>query len=125
MAVLPTIVSNAWDDREGPVVLTTVDGTGVANSIYASCTSKFSEDKLVEVDNFLAKTKANILVGSKGDLLFITKKGKAYQVKGSIDYVKDGAIFEDMKTWLNPKLPGHAAAVVNVEEVYCGADKLL
>ncbi len=124
MAALPEIVSKAWDDRNGPVVLTTVDSDGVPNAIYASCVKKFSEDKLVVADNFFSKTRANIQAGSRGALLFITNEGKAYQVKGAIDYMTDGEIFDDMKGW-NGDRPGHAAAVVNVEEVFAGAEKLL
>lgn len=124
MAALPEIVSKAWDDRNGPVVLTTVDANGVPNSIYASCVSKFSEDKLIVADNFFSKTRANIQAGSRGALLFITNEGKAYQVKGAIDYLTDGEIFDDMKSW-NGDRPGHAATVVNVEEVFNGADNLL
>jgi len=30
-----------------------------------------------------------------------------------------------MKAWLDPKLPGHAAALLNVEQVYSGATRLL
>ena len=45
-------------------------------------------------------------------------------MKGSITYHKEGEIFEDMKQ-LNPsKHPGHAAAALNVTEVYSGAKKL-
>jgi hypothetical protein len=29
-----------------------------------------------------------------------------------------------MKRWLDPELPGHAAVVLAVEEVYCGSEKL-
>jgi len=125
MPVLPNNVSKAWDDREGPIVFTTVDGYGNPNSIYAGCVKKFSNDKLVVADNYFSKTRANILVGSKGSILFITKDGKAFQVKGSIDYERDGDVYDDMKKWLDPKLPGNAAAVLNVEEVYSGAEKLM
>ncbi len=124
MAALPQVVSKAWDDREGPVVLATVDTAGATNAIYATCVKKFSEDKLVVADNFFNKTRANIQGGSKGALLFITNEGKAYQVKGAIDYLTDGEIFDDMKAW-NGDRPGVAAAVVNVEEVFAGAEKLL
>ncbi len=124
MPALPEIVSKAWDDRNGPVVLTTVDADGALNAIYASCVSKFSEDKLVVADNFFSKTRANIQAGSRGALLFITSESKAYQVKGKIDYLTVGEIFDDMKAW-NGDRPGVAAAVVNVEEVFAGADKLL
>ena len=126
MAALPEIASKAWDDREGPVVLTTVDDSGVPNSIYASCVSKFSDEKLVVADNFFDKTRANILAGSPGSILYINKEGKAFQVKGTISYEKSGEVFDDMKNgWLNSNFPGVAAAVLNVEEVYSGSEKLL
>jgi len=125
MSALPDNVSKAWDDREGPIVFTTVDGDGKPNSIYATCVKKVSEDKLVVADNYFSKTRANILTGSKGSILFITKAGKAFQVKGSIDYERQGETYDDMKKWLDSKFPGNAAAVLNVEEVYSGAEQLL
>jgi predicted pyridoxine 5'-phosphate oxidase superfamily flavin-nucleotide-binding protein len=125
MPALPSSVSKAWDERKGPVILSTVDTNGVPNTIYATCVSKFSEDSIVVADNYFNKTRKNILAGSKGSILFITKDGKAYQIKGSIEYHKEGEVFEDMKRW-NPKQhPGHATAVLKVEEVYAGAEKLL
>ena len=125
MASLPEVVRNAWDDRDGPVVLATIDDTGTPNIIYATCVSMFGTDKLVVADNFFNKTRANILAGSKGSLLFITKEKKAYQIKGSFEYHKDGEIFDDMKKWNPQQHPGHAAAVLNVEQVYSGAEQLL
>ena len=125
MSALPSSVSQAWEVRNGPVILTTVDSNGVPNAIYASCISKFSEDSIVVADNYFDKTRKNILSGSKGSILFITKDGKAYQIKGSIEYHKEGKVFEDMKRWNPKQRPGHAAAVLKVEEVYTGAEKLL
>ncbi len=125
MSKLPENVSTAWDEREGPVIVTTVDKNGVPNAIYATCVSKFDEGKIVIADNYFDKTKKNILAGSRGSVLFITREGKAFQVKGAIEYCKEGAIFEDMKKWNPSKHPGHAATVLNVEEVYSGSQKLL
>jgi uncharacterized protein len=123
MVKLPEAVQEAWDARNGPVVLTTVDGGGVPNAIYATCVSKFDDEHLVVADNYFGKTQANIKAGSKGALLFITGEGKSYQVKGSIMYDTTGAYYQDMKCW-NGERPGHAAAVVTVEEVYSGGTKL-
>jgi len=125
MAKLPEKVSRAWDDREGPIVFTTVDRDGVPNAIYATCVAKFGEDRLVIADNYFDKTRKNIFSGSRGSVLFITGEGKAYQVKGSIEYHEEGDIFAEMKRWNPAKHPGHAAAVLVVEEVYSGAEKLL
>jgi len=125
MANLPDVASKAWDDHEGPVVLTTVDADGNPNAIYATCARKYGEDKLVVADNYFDKTKANILAGSKGSILYITGDKKAYQVKGSLERQTEGPVFDDMKTWNPERLPGHAVAVLSIEEVYCGAEKLL
>jgi len=125
MPALPQAVSQAWENREGPIVLTTVDSEGNPNAIYATCVSKYREDTLVVADNFFNKTKANILAGSQATLLFITKEGKSYQIKGKIEYHTEGAVFEDMKQWNPAKLPGHAAAALRVEQVFSGAEKLV
>ncbi len=124
MPGLPEEVSKAWDDRKGPVILTTVDGDGVPNAIYVGCVKKLDEETIVIADNYFDKTRRNILAGSRGSVLFITKEGKAFQVKGKVEYHKDGDVFDDMKTWNPQKHPGHAAAALKVEEVYSGAEKL-
>lgn len=125
MSVLPEGVSKAWDDRNGPIILSTVDQDGQPNVIYATCVRKFSEDTLVIANNYFNKTQQNILAGSKGAILFITNDGKAFQIKGTIEYHTSGKIFEDMKEWNPTKHPGHAAAALKVEEVYSGAEKLV
>jgi uncharacterized protein len=125
MAVLLENVSQAWDDREGPIILSTVDESGKPNAIYATCVSKFDEETLVVADNYFSKTQENIHAGSKGSILFITKDKKAYQIKGRIEYHTEGTIFEDMKTWNPQEHPGRAAAALTVEEVYSGAEKLV
>lgn len=125
MPALPKQVSAGWDDRKGPIIFATVNQQGVPNAIYASCVSKFSEDKLVIADNYFDKTRANIESGSAGSILFMTNAGKAFQVKGSVERHTSGEIYEDMLEWCNGKHPRHAAAVLNVEEVYSGAEKLL
>ena len=86
MATLPEQVRQAWEEREGPVILTTVDADGKPNAIYATCTSIYGTDRIVVADNYFSKTQANIFAGSKGSILFITKDKKSYQIKGKIEY---------------------------------------
>jgi len=78
----------------------------------------------VVADNYFSKTRANILAGSLGSVLFITKDGQAYQIKGHLEYHTAGAIFDDMKQWNPPRHPGHAAVALNVEQVYSGSQRL-
>ena len=125
MATLPEAAIQAWENREGPVVLTTVDANAVPNSIYVSCVQKIADDKIVVADNKMNKTRANLKAGSRVSLLYITKEKKAIQIKGTATYQTEGDIFDEMKTgWLDTKFPGHAAVVINIEEVYSGAEKL-
>lgn len=125
MATLPREASKAFEDREGPVVFSTVSPDGIPNSIYATCVSKYDESTIVIANNYFSKTLKNIKSGSKGSVLFITKDKTAYQVKGNIEYHTQGAIFDDMKTWNPEKHPGHAAAAVKVEEVFSGSKKIV
>ena len=117
-------VIQAWEDRNGPVVFTTVDAEGNPNAIYATCVGRFDESALVIADNYFDKTRANIKNGSRGSVLFITQGNKAYQVKGVLEYHTEGALFDFMKSWNPEKHPGHAAAVLRVEEAFSGAKKL-
>jgi predicted pyridoxine 5'-phosphate oxidase superfamily flavin-nucleotide-binding protein len=125
MAALPEAVSAGFDNHEGPAVFTTADGNGTPNSVYVSCIRKLADDKFVVADNFFNKTRENIRQGSKAAVLFITKDGKSFQVKGSLDYHSSGEVYDGMKEWLSAKLPGVAAVVVNVEEAYSGAERLV
>ncbi|MFA5343130.1 MAG: pyridoxamine 5'-phosphate oxidase family protein [Kiritimatiellia bacterium] len=124
MSALPQNVRAAWDNRDGPVILATVNRDGRPNIIYATCVGIFGDDQLVVADNFFNKTRQNILQGCKGAILFRDKSGKAYQVKGAMEYHKEGEIFRHMKSWNPPQHPGHAAAVLKAEEAYSGAEKL-
>jgi len=125
MSQLPEAANEAWENREGPVILATVDAEGNPNAIYATCVRKESGDLLVVADNFFNKTRANILAGSRGALLFITKEGKSYQIKGCTEYNTEGPVFDAMKTWNPETLPGHAATVLKAERVYSGGEQLV
>ena len=125
MNKLPDILCKSWEDREGPLVFTTVDKNGTPNAIYASNAKMLEEREIAIADNFFQKTRANILSGSRGAVLFITKEGKSFQLKGSIQYFKDGEIYEGMKKWADQQYPRVAVAVLNVEAAYSGSEKIL
>ena len=120
------VLEQAWNNREGPAVLATVNGDHTPNVIYVGEIKYEPDVGFVVADNYFDKTRRNIKNGStRGAVLFITKEGKAYQVKGSLGYHTDGPFFNDMQSWHNPKHPGVAAAVLHMEEVYNGSEKLM
>ena len=124
MADLPEIVTKAWENKEGPLVFTTVNAAGEPNAIYATCVSKYDGNTILIADNYFNKTRNNIQNGSKGSVLFITAQNKSFQLKGTIEYHIEGPLFDDMKRWNPEKHPGHAAAALKVEEAYSGGEKL-
>jgi len=124
MANLPDAIKEAWGNREGPAILTTVAKDGTPNSIYVGCVGLF-DGKVVVADNYFDKTRANIKAGCKGAILFLTKDRKAFQVKGALEYHESGPVFDNMKTWAPEKYPRRAAAALVPEEAYSGAEKLL
>jgi len=125
MSKLPEEVRTAWDQRQDPIIFATADAQGVPNAIYATCVGLHGDDTLVVADNYFDKTRRNLEAGCKGSILFMTKDNKAFQVKGKVEYLRSGPVFDEMKQWNPPKHPGHAAAALRVEEVYSGARKLL
>ncbi|OQY18910.1 MAG: pyridoxamine 5-phosphate oxidase [Desulfobacteraceae bacterium 4572_35.1] len=107
------------------MILTTVDQNGTPNSIYATCVARYGDERFVVADNYFDKTRANIKMGSSASFLFITDEDKSYQVKGNIEYLTSGPIFDDMKQWNPEKHPGHAAVAVVVKEIFSGSEKLV
>lgn len=124
MTALPEAVIEAWDNRKGPAIFTTVDEDGTPNVIYVGSTGKHGDDTFVVADNYFDKTRKNLLAGSRGAFLFMGADGKPYQVKGAVEYHTEGEIFDEMKQWNSTKHPGHAAAALKLEAVYCGATRL-
>jgi len=118
-------VTHAWENREGPSILTTVDATGNPNAVYVGEIRYLAGEGFVVADNYFHKTRANIKNGTKGAILFLTKERKSFQVKGSLTYHTNGPVFDFMQSWHDPKYPGVAATLLRVEEAYTGAEKLL
>jgi predicted pyridoxine 5'-phosphate oxidase superfamily flavin-nucleotide-binding protein len=125
MTHLPESVLHAWEDRDDPVILATVDENGVPNVIYVTCVGMHGDDCLVVADNYFDKTRKNVVRGGTGSMLFRDRQGKTFQVKGTLEYHTKGEIYDFMKTWNPQKHPGHAALALRAEAVFSGAERLV
>jgi predicted pyridoxine 5'-phosphate oxidase superfamily flavin-nucleotide-binding protein len=119
------ILAQAWEDREGYAILATVDANKKPNIIYVGEVHYVPGEGIIVADNYFHKTRVNIQNGTEGAFLFLTKDRKAYQVKGPLSYHTQGPIFEKMRAEHDPKRPGVAAALLQIKEVYSGAERLL
>ena len=118
------ILAQAWDKREGPAVLVTVDATKAPNAVYVGEIRYVPGEGFIVADNYFCKTRANIQGGTRGAILFLTKERKSFQVKGPLTYHTTGPVFENMRSWHDHKYPGVGATLLRVEESYSGAERL-
>jgi len=125
MTTMPESVRDAWERRNGPAILTTVSQDGIPNSIYVTCVGRFDDETLLVADNYFDKTRANLLAGTPGALLFHAEDGAAFQVKGPLERYTEGPYFEHMKGWNPSEHPGHAVAVLRIDEIYSGSKRIV
>ncbi len=125
MPTLSPAALEAWKKRQDKMVFTTCDQDNMPNAIWVICAKLVNDNQFVIANNAFHKTLNNISLGSKGSLLFIAPEREAYQVKGSLEYYTEGPVYEDMKNWLDAKFPGKGALVLNIEEVYYGAERVV
>lgn len=83
---------------------------------------KVIEDKILLIDNFFNKTRANI---EENPNVAITAKepdgGDAYQLKGTAEIHTDGKIYEEVREWAKSEdenLPAKAGILVDVKNIY-------
>ncbi len=125
MAKLTPEALQAWQQHDERMVFTTTDANNIANSIWVICAKLINDEQFVIANNAFNKTLENIKQGSKGVLLYIAPERESYQVKGTLEYYTDGPVYDDMKSWLDSKFPGKGALVLNIEEVYYGAEQVV
>ncbi|HOY65742.1 MAG TPA: pyridoxamine 5'-phosphate oxidase family protein [Candidatus Ozemobacteraceae bacterium] len=124
MTVKSETLKTAWEKRDGPLVLATVDSNGTPNAVYVMSVKLLSDGRIAIADNKFHKTRGNIKNGSRGALLFMAKDHTAYQAKGTIEYVTSGKIYDDMLTWVDARYARVAVAVLHIEHLYSGAEEL-
>ncbi len=117
-------IIDAWAEREGATVLTTVSSEGRPNSIWVMSTGLYKNEHIIIADNYFDKTKANILSTGIASVLFITKEGRSYQLKGTMSYHRDGPFYDFMMEVTPPKFPRRAAVVLHATEIYSGSERL-
>ncbi|MGP8319606.1 MAG: pyridoxamine 5'-phosphate oxidase family protein [Methanosarcinaceae archaeon] len=109
-------------EKQNPVPVATVDADGVPNVAFVGLLKILDDETILIADNFFNKTEANIKSNPKISLVaYDSYAKKSYQVKGSVELLTSGLIYEDMVKWVHSKnanLPAKAAVVMHVEEVF-------
>ena len=114
-------------------LVATASREGKPNLIYVKFLRVYNEKRLMVANNKFFKTEKNLLENPKMAVVVLDKEtGKAYQLKGSVEIHKEGNVFEECVKWVKetrikeskPEMVPKAAVVLNVEEIYCGAERI-
>ena len=109
-------------EKQNPVPVATASADGVPNVALVGLLKILDDETILLADNFFNKTEANIKENPKIALVvYDNQSKKAYQMKGSLEILTSGTIYDDMVEWVHSKnanLPAKAAVVMHVEEVF-------
>ncbi len=123
MVKLPQQVKKAIQQQEVFPVATSSDD-GIPNVVYIKFLKPVDDKTILIADNYLHKTRKNIL--NNGNITFTVlddDKG-SFQVKGISERLTKGQMYNEVQNWVPKELPREAAVVMHVKEVYNGAKKL-
>ena len=128
MVKLPKEVKTAIDKAVN-VCVATVDKNAVTNVVYVSYLKYQDDETIVIADNKFSKTRENL--NNQPKLSFVvldTDTKKSYQVKGTVTAYFEGKQYQSVVDWVHikkPEITPFAALYVNVEEVFCGSEKIV
>jgi predicted pyridoxine 5'-phosphate oxidase superfamily flavin-nucleotide-binding protein len=106
--------------KQKPLPIATADKTGKPNVIFVTMWKILDDETLLIVDNFFNKTRKNLEVNPNMALVvYDSDAKKSYQLKGTVDIENKGDKYTSAKEMADSKkLPGKAAVVFHVKEIY-------
>jgi predicted pyridoxine 5'-phosphate oxidase superfamily flavin-nucleotide-binding protein len=121
MAKIPDVVKKAISKQELFCVATsTVNGT--PNVVYIKCLKVIDDQTILIADNYLNKTRDNILNNGKIAFAVLNDEKGSFQIKGTARRLTEGAMYDEIQKWIPERLPRVAAIVMHIEEIYNGAE---
>ncbi len=123
MVQLTDEVRQAIAKQEYLPVATSSDD-GIPNVVYVKYLKVVDDCTILIADNYFHKTRNNIISNGKIAFVVLDDDKGSYQVKGSSRRLESGPMFDEVQKWVSDDLPKAAAVVVNVEEIYNGAERI-
>lgn len=124
MAIIPKEVIESITP-EKLYVVTTSSKDDIPNSVYFKCVKCIDNERILLANNKMDKSLKNLLENPNISLLFEDKEKRAYQIKGIAEYFTEGEHFEDVRTWVDERLARKGAVVLNVKEIFSGAERII
>jgi len=123
MAQLTVEVKKAVSQQEVfPVATSNQDR--IPNVVYIKYLKVIDDQTVLIADNYLNKTRDNILNNGKITFAVLDGDKGSYQIKGTAERLEKGSMYDEVQNWVPERLPRTAAVVMNVEEIYNGAERI-
>ena len=123
MARLTVEVKKAVSQQEVfPVATSNQDR--IPNVVYIKYLKVIDDQTVLIADNYLNKTRDNILNNGKITFAVLDGDKGSYQIKGTAERLEKGSMYDEVQNWVPERLPRTAAVVMNVEEIYNGAERI-
>ena len=123
MAQLPEAVKKAISKQE-TIPVATSNQYLMPNVVYIKYLKVVDSQTVLIADNFLNKTRDNIVNNGKIAFAVRDEEKGSYQIKGTAERLTEGAMFEEVQKWVPGKLPRVAAVIMHIEEIYNGAERI-
>jgi len=127
MVKLPEEVKIAID-KAATSCIATADNNAVSNVVYVTYLKYLDDETIVIADNQFHKTRANIDNNPQLSCVVLdSDTRKAYQIKGMVKIFSEGEEYQSAVEWVHinhPHLTPKAAVYLQVEEVYCGSERI-
>ena len=120
MAKIPDVVKKAISKQELFCVATSTS-KGLPNVVYIKYLKVVDDQIILIADNYLNKTRDNILNNGKIAFAVLDDEKGSFQIKGTARRLTEGTMFDEVQKWVPEKLPRVAAVVMRVDEIYNGA----
>jgi len=106
--------------KQKPLPIATADKSGKPNVVFVTMWKIVDDETLLFVDNFFNKTRKNLEANPNMAIVaYDSESKKSYQIKGTVDIETKGDRFAGAKEMADSKkLPGKAAVVFHVKEIY-------
>jgi len=106
--------------KQKPLPIATADKSGKPNVVFVTMWKLLDDETIMIVDNFFNKTRKNL--EANPNMAIVAYDGevkKSYQIKGTVDIETKGDRFAGAKEMADSKkLPGKAAVIFHVKEIY-------
>lgn len=109
-------------EQQSIVALGTVSEDGVPNVAPMYWKLWYDDSVILILDNFMRNTKANVLATGKASVAaWNSEAGRAYQLKGTAEYVTEGAYMDAGSRHMESQKPGQrpkGVVAIRITDVY-------